>query len=602
MSSPGQDGERRVGGRYTLSAELGSGAMGTVWRGWDEVLRRAVAIKELKVPLGIPEREALAMRERMLREARALGGLSNPHVITVYDVVDVDGAPLVVLEMLPSRNLATMIGDQGRLNAQQAAVVGYATAGALRAAHRAGITHRDVKPGNVLVADDGRVKLTDFGIARNSADAPMTTAGLVLGSPAYIAPEVAAGAPVTPAADLWGLGATLFAAIEGRPPYDVRGDPVSTITEVVDGDVPRPRDAGPVSAVIAALMVKDPLQRMPLEEVRNRLRPLIPDPDDPLYPGSPDSPTLAAMAAPVRPPEAPPGEAADPSAVSASALNPLPRPRVSASGPVPTAGSAPLALSPGSIPGLRLPLDGTGNTPLHATGAAPVHATGARLTPAPEGTGQVPAAPPRPGLALAPRRTGRATATREMPSWWAAPLVVAGALVVLLGAAGGWAAVRSIAGQSPLSTITVTTDRAPMVAHNDPLGFSVDVPQSWAQYRYQAADATGVRFVSPDGTEELGVQKAPGPEEVLGGLTADRLGVDSVSADPAGPVAGTTAGVQQTVYRTTQGSQERTTWLRIVPAPDGVWALRLTVPGDRAQSTSADLFATIAAGFTATGA
>ncbi|MFC7656400.1 protein kinase [Pseudonocardia benzenivorans] len=436
MSSPGQDGERRVGGRYTLSAELGSGAMGTVWRGWDEVLRRAVAIKELKVPLGIPEREALAMRERMLREARALGGLSNPHVITVYDVVDVDGAPLVVLEMLPSRNLATMIGDQGRLNAQQAAVVGYATAGALRAAHRAGITHRDVKPGNVLVADDGRVKLTDFGIARNSADAPMTTAGLVLGSPAYIAPEVAAGAPVTPAADLWGLGATLFAAIEGRPPYDVRGDPVSTITEVVDGDVPRPRDAGPVSAVIAALMVKDPLQRMPLEEVRNRLRPLIPDPDDPLYPGSPDSPTLAAMAAPVRPPEAPPGEAADPSAVSASALNPLPRPRVSASGPVPTAGSAPLALSPGSIPGLRLPLDGTGNTPLHATGAAPVHATGARLTPAPEGTGQVPAAPPRPGLALAPRRTGRATATREMPSWWAAPLVVAGALVVLLGAAG----------------------------------------------------------------------------------------------------------------------------------------------------------------------
>ena len=122
----------------------------------------------------------------------------------------------------------------------------------------------------------------------------MTTAGLVLGSPAYIAPEVAAGQPVTPAADLWGLGATLFAAVEGRPPYDVRGDPVSTITEVVDGEVPRPSAGGPVTDVIAALMVKEPAKRMSLGEVRRRLRPLIGDPDDPLYPGSPDAPTMAA--------------------------------------------------------------------------------------------------------------------------------------------------------------------------------------------------------------------------------------------------------------------------------------------------------------------
>ena len=232
--------------------------MGTVWSGYDEVLHRRVAVKELKVPPGVPQREAMAMRERIMREARALGGLSHPNVITVYDVVDVGGEPMVVLEMVPSRNLATLISEQGVLSTAQSAVVGFATAAALRAAHRAGITHRDVKPGNVLVADDGRVKLTDFGIARNVADAPMTSAGLVLGSPAYIAPEVAAGQPVTPAADLWGLGATLFAAIEGRPPYDVHGDPVSTITEVVDGEVPRPGARGPVTDVIAALMVKDP--------------------------------------------------------------------------------------------------------------------------------------------------------------------------------------------------------------------------------------------------------------------------------------------------------------------------------------------------------
>ncbi|MDT7653204.1 MAG: eukaryotic-like serine/threonine-protein kinase, partial [Pseudonocardiales bacterium] len=169
---------RRIGGRYRLSDLLGSGAMGTVWAGYDEVLQRRVAVKELKVPPGVPEQEAAEARERIMREARALGGLSHPNIITVFDVVDVDGAPMVVLELVPSRNLATMIGEQGTLTLQQTAVVGFATAGGLRAAHRSGITHRDVKPGNVLVADDGRVKLTDFGIARNIADAPMTSVGL----------------------------------------------------------------------------------------------------------------------------------------------------------------------------------------------------------------------------------------------------------------------------------------------------------------------------------------------------------------------------------------------------------------------------------------
>ncbi|MBW0106260.1 serine/threonine protein kinase, partial [Pseudonocardia sp. KRD-291] len=262
--------------------------MGTVWSGFDDVLQRRVAIKELKIPDGMPSGEEVELRERMMREARALAGLSHPNVVTVFDVLDSGGEPLVVMELVPSRDLASAIGELGRLNRAQAAVVGFGTAAALRAAHRAGITHRDVKPGNVLISDDGRIKLTDFGIARNESDAPMTSAGLVLGSPAYIAPEVAAGQPVTPAADLWGLGATLFAAIEGRPPYDVNGDPVQTITEVVDGEVPRPSEPGPVADVIAGLMVKEPDDRMPLDEVRARLRPLLADPDDPIFPGSPD--------------------------------------------------------------------------------------------------------------------------------------------------------------------------------------------------------------------------------------------------------------------------------------------------------------------------
>ncbi len=345
MPSPEDGQQRRIGGRYLLSALLGSGAMGTVWSGFDEVLRRRVAVKELKVPPGVPAHEAEDMRERIMREARALGGLSHPNIITVFDVVVDDNAPVVVLEMVPSRDLATMISQQGALTLQQAAVIGFTTAGALRAAHRSGITHRDVKPGNVLVADDGRVKLTDFGIARNVADAPMTSVGLVLGSPAYIAPEVAAGQPVTTAADLWGLGATLFAAIEGRPPYDVHGDPVRTITEVVDGAVPRPRVPGPVADVITALMVKDPDRRMALDEVRRRLRPLILDPDDPVYPGSPDAPTLASPIA--RPPTGGGGAAADRRPAAAPAARPSPSdtgpPSLVKRGPAGSAGVSPRA-------------------------------------------------------------------------------------------------------------------------------------------------------------------------------------------------------------------------------------------------------------------
>ena len=481
--------------------QLGSGAMGTVWSGYDEVLRRRVAVKELKVPPGMPQREAMAMRERMLREARALGGLSHPNVITVYDVVDAGGEPMVVLEMVPSRNLATLISEQGVLSTAQAAVVGFATSAALRAAHRAGITHRDVKPGNVLVAHDGQVKLTDFGIARNVADAPMTTAGLVLGSPAYIAPEVAAGQPVTPAADLWGLGATLFAAVEGRPPYDVRGDPVSTITEVVDGEVPRPSAGGPVADVIAALMVKEPAKRMSLGEVRRRLRPLIGDPDDPLYPGSPDAPTMAATVpgpaglarrSRLRVRRAPAGRVragrrrrrrpvTPPPGVPAAPI-PRRRPRRHRLRPVP---AAPLAASPGPLP------EALRRARTRPCRRAPRRR---RTTCRPRSGRLRRARPSRPAVRPHRRRA----------------LVAAGAAVVLAGLVGGWAATRAVAGQSPLTTVTVATEAAALRAHTDDLGFTAQVPQDWTERR----DDRSVSFVSPDGSEELTVARAASAAEV----------------------------------------------------------------------------------------
>ena len=570
---PGDDQQRLIGGRYRLSVQLGSGAMGTVWSGYDEVLRRRVAVKELKVPPGVPQREAMAMRERMLREARALGGLSHPNVITVYDVVDAGGEPMVVLEMVPSRNLATLISEQGVLSTAQAAVVGFATAAALRAAHRAGITHRDVKPGNVLVAHDGQVKLTDFGIARNVADAPMTTAGLVLGSPAYIAPEVAAGQPVTPAADLWGLGATLFAAVEGRPPYDVRGDPVSTITEVVDGEVPRPSAGGPVADVIAALMVKEPAKRMSLGEIRRRLRPLIGDPDDPLYPGSPDAPTMAATyrvpqgsrgsaassggsgpaarrSGPTPPVTPPPGVPAAPVASSVPPASPPP------SSPQAPAAAAPLAASPGPLP-----------EALRAAVPPP-----ARPVSPDDVQTEIRTSAPRPAAEQA-RTTGRT----------AGVLVAAGAAVVLAGLAGGWAVTRAVAGQSPLTTVTVATDAAALRAHTDDLGFTAQVPQDWAERR----DERSVSFVSPDGSEELTMARATSVAEVMSAVA----GAD-VQPEAQQDLGG---GTTQVVYRTSgDDGGRRTGWLRVLPAGDGVLAVRLMAPAGHSESVSARLFDVVA--------
>jgi tRNA A-37 threonylcarbamoyl transferase component Bud32 len=538
---------RRIGGRYALSGLLGAGAMGTVWSGYDEVLQRRVAVKELKVPPGVPTQELAEARERIMREARALGGLSHPNIITVFDVVDVDGEPMVVMELVPSRNLATIIGEQGPLTGQQVAVVGFATAGGLRAAHRSGITHRDVKPGNVLVADDGRVKLTDFGIARNVADAPMTSAGLVLGSPAYIAPEVAAGQPVTPAADLWGLGATLFAAVEGRPPYDVNGDPVATITEVVDGDVPRPRGTGPVVEVIMALMRKEPDARMPLEEVRQRLRPLIDDPDDPVYPGSPDAPTIGAgipMPGPVARTELT-GARSAPRSAPAPAPAPLPPAPTGARAAV--GAPAPLAPSPGPLPpGVR------------PAAAAPRQATPRSRRPAPTGV------------------TGLA----------AVGFVLAGAAVVLAGVFGGWSVTRALGGQSPFTTLNVTSADTAVIQHSDQLGFTVLVPQGWSTYQDQPVGGgePSVSFVSPDGSEELTVQRAASvgeAQQVPGTL------LQPVSAE---------GGTIQLKY----AADDRVSWRRVVESGSGIWTLTLTVPARAAGDTSAGLFDVLASGFAPT--
>lgn len=269
---------RLIGGRYRLDERIGHGSMGTVFRAYDEVLRRVVAVKEVHFPAGLPAAEVAQLSDRTLREARAIAALSHPHVITVFDMVTTQTGPAIVMELVEAQSLAEILARSGPLDPVQAARIGAAVASGLAAAHASGITHRDVKPANVLVADDGRIKLTDFGIARAANEMRLTATGVLLGSPSYIAPEVAAGRAATPSADAWGLGALLYALVEGKPPYDA-GKPVDTIGAVVADPVPAHPHSGPLAPVIDALLSKDPGRRMTVGEAERSLERIAHDAD-----------------------------------------------------------------------------------------------------------------------------------------------------------------------------------------------------------------------------------------------------------------------------------------------------------------------------------
>ncbi|MBK5307329.1 MAG: serine/threonine protein kinase [Frankiaceae bacterium] len=252
--------ERTVAGRYRLLDRLGAGGMGTVWRAQDTVLDRDVAVKEVTFPPGVSDEERDVLQERTRREARAAARLDHPSAVTVYDVAEEDGTPYLVMELVDARTLAEVVRTDGPLSPHATAEIGLAVLGALEAAHQQGIVHRDVKPSNVLLRPDGRVVLTDFGIATFTGDASITSTGLLLGSPSYMAPERARGEVPGPPSDLWSLGATLFTAVEGRPPFD-KGQPLPTLTEVVTGVHAPFVAAGPLATVLDGLLEKDPERR-----------------------------------------------------------------------------------------------------------------------------------------------------------------------------------------------------------------------------------------------------------------------------------------------------------------------------------------------------
>ncbi|TVL89788.1 serine/threonine-protein kinase [Streptomyces sp. SAJ15] len=262
------DEERLLAGRYLLVEQLGHGGMGTVWRAQDQVLGREVAVKELTVS-GLPPEELAVLHTRMEREARAAARVKHPGVVTVFDVLEEDGRPWIVMELIDGQSLADVIATEGTLLPRDAARLGAQLLSALDRAHQLGVLHRDIKPANVLLERGGRVVLTDFGIAVMGGSSGLTRTGDVIGSPDYLAPERAMGHRPGPESDLWSLGVTLYAAVEGQSPFR-RTTTMSTLHAVVADELPEPRHAGPLAPVIEALLRKDPNQR-PSAELAQRM-------------------------------------------------------------------------------------------------------------------------------------------------------------------------------------------------------------------------------------------------------------------------------------------------------------------------------------------
>jgi serine/threonine protein kinase len=273
MVDPSRPG-RLVAGRYALTDQIGRGGMGVVWRATDQVLGREVAVKEVTLGLDLSDEERAILRERTLREARAAARLTHPCVTSVYDVVEDDGRPWVVMQHVPSRSLQQILQEDGPLPPVSVARLGLDVLDAVDAAHAAGIVHRDVKPANVLVDDEGHGHLTDFGIATTTGDPTLTTRGTVIGSPSYMSPERANGEEPRPADDLWSIGATLYTAVEGHLPFD-RGEPMATLLAVVSEDPEPMLAAGPLEPALRGLLTKDPAQRSTSGQARRHLEAVV---------------------------------------------------------------------------------------------------------------------------------------------------------------------------------------------------------------------------------------------------------------------------------------------------------------------------------------
>jgi eukaryotic-like serine/threonine-protein kinase len=273
---PLADTGRVIAGRYRLEAPIGRGAMGVVWRARDQLLDRDVAVKEVHIAETLTADERANAYQRTLREAKTAARLNHPGVVTVYDVAEDGGRPWIVMQLVSAQSLDQVLATSGPLSPRRAAEVGRQLLSALSVAHAAGVMHRDVKPSNVLLGRDDRAVLTDFGIATFQGDPRLTQTGMVMGSPGFTAPERIRGEDASPASDLWSLGATLFAAVEGHGPYERRGGAITTMSAIINEDAPPAPTAGALGPVIAALLRREPSDRPDASTATQMITDLLP--------------------------------------------------------------------------------------------------------------------------------------------------------------------------------------------------------------------------------------------------------------------------------------------------------------------------------------
>ncbi|MBG0829537.1 protein kinase [Planomonospora sp. ID67723] len=562
--------ERRVAGRYHLLEPIGEGGMGVVWRAHDELLDRVVAVKEVRYR-GVDEATQDELNRRTIREAKTAGRLDHPSVIIVHDVIEEGGRPWIVMQLVRSRSLGEVVRERGPLPPGRVASVGLSVLSALRAAHAAGILHRDVKPENVLLADDDRVVLTDFGIAATTQEPGITRTGGMVGTPAFLPPERLHGLPAGPESDLWSLGATLYAALEGHPPFQ-RPTAAATMMAVLQGEPGPMTHGGPLSTAILGLMTRDPAARMGAAEAEVLLaraagRPLpgdIPPSREPARPVPPPHGTQ-----PWEPGREPGGDEPRPRHIhpagpgepgpgpfppQSAHLGHTPHPPRPAQTPYPSRSGRPP--HPGEPAAQVRPehSDAPVRTGRTAHSVGPVHPW---PLPPPDGPAH-PGEPSHRGSPTlsdhpahagdprhAPRQRGRRVA-----------LMVGVPVLALAAGAGGWLVLQDrAAGTAVVSTTEgptggpvsppATPSGDPVVPkgwrlHEDPLGFSLAIPRTWSVKRFSGRDR--VEFRAPGSAAFLWVESTEDPEtdpvehweKVEEGGTADGVwpGYERISITP----------------------------------------------------------------------
>jgi eukaryotic-like serine/threonine-protein kinase len=256
-----------IAGRYQVVREVGRGGMGAVWLCEDQRLGRQVAVKQVGHVTG----ETAPDVARAMREARSSAPLNHPNVVAIYDAIEEGDHIWLVMEYVPGRTLSQIISEDGPVPPERVALIGAQVADGLAAAHERGTIHRDIKPSNILIGPEGRAKISDFGISRTAGEETLTQTGMLSGTPSYLSPEIARGEDPSPVSDVWALGATLYAAVEGHPPYASQPNPLATLQNIVNQPVPRPERAGVVTEPIVRMMDPDPQSRWAVADAAHAL-------------------------------------------------------------------------------------------------------------------------------------------------------------------------------------------------------------------------------------------------------------------------------------------------------------------------------------------